>query len=356
MKRIIIVLLFVLLLTGCKNEHEEIILEIPTNITQNGETLSWDSVENATSYSVSIGSFVKNTVETSISLLEFENGTYDVKVMANAVYDYSEYSEIITITINRTYDIPQNLVYVDDVITWNEMPNAISYNLQINGEAIEVTDNSYAFTPLSNVVYEINVQAVYQTGSSSMSSTIHFHTFEVVNESHVTSFNRLLPIGLEIVLPESIILNALYINQINYTTDYVTIDGSKLTFNNDWLTLFGIGEHTFTLITETERIDIIVNIFEDDKPTLVSSSTITYSGSDITFKFALFGAAINTINGADITSDDYIINGDELTIKASFIDAILTDNPDRETVIFSYTLKLGDKIIIGYLFIETQTD
>lgn len=354
MKKIFFVLLLVFMLTACKNNSSSKSLDAPINLAFSGETLSWDVVEDATYYTVYVEDVKVETVDSQILLIDFDNGNYDLKVMANSATSTSAYSEILQITINRQFDIPQNLSFEDSLVSFSTVENALSYNITINDELINVLTNTYFLVTSPNKVYEITVQAVFERGESVQSSIKSFHTYDRANSTYYVEFNRLLTIGLDIVLEEEITLEAFYINNLNYLTSYIEIDGQKLTFDNNLLTLLAIGQQRITLITEDSRIDIVLTIIEDDKPTLISSEEIDYIGQDITFKFALFDGDFSVISGADIGDEDYVINGDELTIKSTFIDDLLVLDPNRRTVILSYVLALGEDKTIGYLFIVTE--
>ncbi len=354
MKRIFYIFLLILLLTGCRKKEEEIIFDVPTNIVQNGEILTWDSVEDATYYSVMIGLNEQTTIETSISLLSFENGSYDVQVRAYNKSEHSIYSDTITIVIKRDYDIPQELSFDDGLISWSSLVDSTSYTLNINGETIEVFDTSYNLSVVQNTIYEISIKANYQSGSSVFSETLYVHTFSTADTVYDTDFNRLLPIGLDVILADEISIEAFFVDGEYQPLSYITKDHEKLQFNGDWLTILSPGTYTFTLITLTSRIDINVTVYEDNNPTMLSSNTVIYNGEDMSFAFELFGGEISSLSGQDITSDDYSITEDQITIYSSFIDGILNDNPDRETVIFSYTIRKDEDIKIGYIFIQTS--
>lgn len=263
---------------------------------------------------------------------------------------------MLEVTINRTYDIPQNLEFSEGIISWDEMISATSYNLKVNGVVLESDNNTYSLETISDTLYEVTVQAVYQSETSSWSNHISFHTYDVVGDSYQKQFNRLLPINLDLNLPYNIDIEAFYVDEETYSINHLIVDGLRISFDYSFLSTLNVGEHTITLITDAIRIDVAVDIFEEEDSTIVSSNTVDYQGVDITFSFMLFDSVIDSINGSDITSNDYIINGDELTISSSFIDALLLENPDRRTVIFSYTLASDENISIGYLFINTQTD
>lgn len=93
MKKIFYAFVLVLLLASCQKEQAELSLAIPQNIVQNGEILTWDMVEDATFYTISFGNVRKKSFETTFSLLEFSNGTYDVKIMANTVSEQSDFQK-----------------------------------------------------------------------------------------------------------------------------------------------------------------------------------------------------------------------------------------------------------------------
>lgn len=92
-------------------------LATPQNVTADGTTVSWDAVENATSYDiladgVSIGEYVPAPSGFSITV-EVTNGTYagDTTITNNAT---------ITITADSGYKLPDTVTVTGASQTWNK--------------------------------------------------------------------------------------------------------------------------------------------------------------------------------------------------------------------------------------------
>lgn len=78
----IFLLLTSLLIMGCKST-ESIQLEAPTNVSINGNVVSWDAVELASGYTVSVNNTEHKVQTTSYTILINQPGTYQVKVRAD---------------------------------------------------------------------------------------------------------------------------------------------------------------------------------------------------------------------------------------------------------------------------------
>ena len=77
-------------------------------------------------------------------------------------------------------------------------------------------------------------------------------------------------------------------------------------------------------------------------------------GRNVIFNFDMEGKEFLSISGNDITEDDYTFNSGVLTIKYSYIERLLQDNPTRERIILDFRLKSGDDTLINYLVINIE--
>jgi hypothetical protein len=114
-------------------------------------------------------------------------------------------------------------------------------------------------------------------------------------------------------------------------------------------------QDTFDFIVQTTvgSFQLQVTIIDETKPYLMNDSTIHYEvGTDLKLQFDLFGETIVGFSGNDITSDDYQINGNIVTIDVDYIHGKFVENSERTTLIISYTITHTENTIIGFLYIK----
>lgn len=105
---------------------------------------------------------------------------------------------------------------------------------------------------------------------------------------------------------------------------------------------------------ESAYTSAVTVTIESHKPHIVSLNKVTYANQDIGFMFELYQGTFTEVSGNGITSSDYVIEDSKLTVNASYIDALLLAEPERETIILGYVITSADEITIGYLFIDIE--
>lgn len=213
MKKIIsllLVLIFTFVLFGCGNNKNSDLSEkdSPLKLSINGETLSWNKIDNASGYFIySSSTQLAYTVETSYNL-NLKEGTYDLYVDAKVDGVFVGKSNKVTYkTDGSSYVDPAKLLASPTIkikgnkVSWNEINNASSYDIYVNGAFnTNVTGSSYEFSFEEGTfdIYVIarakegyfdskksNVVTLYASTSSSNSGTVNL--FEI-NDTHGACF------------------------------------------------------------------------------------------------------------------------------------------------------------------------
>ena len=137
-------------------EERKVKLAAPQNLALNGTTLTWDEVEHATGYLVSINDRETPTETNSFELpVASEAYTVTVKATGGERYLASDDSEPLT----NVLPVPQRLRYEGGQIVWDAADGAENYVLEINGDEIDVEGaTAYAFTPEADTNYVIRVK------------------------------------------------------------------------------------------------------------------------------------------------------------------------------------------------------
>ena len=122
-------------------EYNKDSLAMPTNVAFDGAAITWDAVEGANGYKVSVGDKEYETTENSLALTDemYVDGqdSYVVKVTAvSDTFAPSVASDAITVNYENMDPV---LVYDKGVITWSSVVNAYRYAVKVNdGNEISV--------------------------------------------------------------------------------------------------------------------------------------------------------------------------------------------------------------------------
>lgn len=159
-------------------------LAMPAGISVSGKTLTWDAVEGATGYNISINDTVyqatENTLELTDDMLTDGVKSYDVAVQAladdsNANSPYSE-------TVVLGYATMSQITYKNGYVYWSPALGAAKYYVRVGTALPFEVKGSEICTPVTfadsgNV--EITVWFTNENGDASAESTITVEVFSV---------------------------------------------------------------------------------------------------------------------------------------------------------------------------------
>ena len=169
-------------------------LAAPANITVRGDDLSWDRVEGAASYSITVvgeGYSDEGTSDNGFYKLEFtEPGVYTISVTAVAEDGSLGKTGSISYTFKQRLTAPGKPAYNAGVLTWDAVENAVSYNLRVWNpvddkliENIAVEGTSYTLDAEkygATGAYDISVSAVADP-EGVYSDSVYSEAYSLVN-------------------------------------------------------------------------------------------------------------------------------------------------------------------------------
>lgn len=257
-----------------------------------------------------------------------------------------------TIEENKELTPPTNLTRLNNVISFDEVFNATSYILWINGEEFEITTTTYTVGPFGDYVVKVKAKAEgypESTYSDELVFTLPMSFHDVrFNYSIHSNFDLLIYTFEHEVTTYSIsgVLPTLE------ASDFYTID-QKLYIKSSYLKDLIPQSYELTVSQGTMgSFTLNLSIVETELPYIVSYNTMQYDEEDVSFIYELFGGVIVSLSGNNITADDYIIDSNMVTIKSSFIDSYFSSNPDQISLSLKYDLNVGDSYVFGYIFIQ----
>ena len=156
-------------------------------------------------------------------------------------------------------------------------------------------------------------------------------------------------------LPTAMVVNSIKKNEVEVDLDHFIHDRQGLKIKSDYIKTLSVGSHGFTIFSEAGDFNLILNVIDTTRPYIISKSTVSSDFlSNQIFIFELFGGTIKSVSGHDISSSDYTIRGNELTIKKGFIRDVFESDETLETLVIGYQLEVDSHIVFGYIFINKK--
>ncbi|MDE7464346.1 MAG: hypothetical protein K2M48_04870 [Clostridiales bacterium] len=179
-------------------------LATPTGLVVDDGKLMWNTVTNATGYTVSDGvktvTVYTNTVDLASSGFTIPTSgsvTYTVVAKAAGYYDSTAAAYTYTATVNppqpqpQTLAKPTGLAIADGKLTWTVVANATSYTVSdgvktvtVYTNTVDLAANGFTIPSGGSVVYTVIAKAA---GYNDSPATVYNHTFE-----HTHTFNTSL--------------------------------------------------------------------------------------------------------------------------------------------------------------------
>jgi len=143
-------------------------VDTPTNIKTENKIITWDVVENASSYKLSINDVEYSVLVNQYEILDFlinYNYAISIKAIGSDNYNDSDWSEVVNYKIeNVVLTSPSNLKFSNGVVIWDIVANAKEYILEItidtNTFSYYTSTNMYVLSDIDNNSFKLRVKAI----------------------------------------------------------------------------------------------------------------------------------------------------------------------------------------------------
>lgn len=361
MKKILIVFLFVLFLSGCEyfEETPNNQLAAPENVRYVDHIITFDAVEHADRYQIVIDGIVHMTTSTSYSFTE--KGEFMVYIQAfGEGYEPSDFSEL---SIYNPHDLmgPTNLMLIDGILSYDEVPGAYRYEIDFDYHGQTYTTDTIVDVSMYTLLYgsylNIKVRALFNVGASNYSETLQvidgkpiikrlLFNYSQVSSSDMTIFTEEDRFSVRSVYDENLLAP---LSSIHYVT------GSDFAFKSSYFDSLEVGTYYYTIETHRGYVQLVVNVNSDALPYLINASEVYVDFTkDLSFTFDLMGGEILSLTAKDLEITDYTIDGSQVTIDVDYLKTIFSEY-GRVYLIVRYELKLGHESVIGYIKLTDNT-
>lgn len=345
--RKLMLILACLFLTSCGNKENTVVLSTPVNIYVEDHIVHWDEVQGASKYSLEINGLTRDALSNSFDLAKLGSGEYSFRVKARNAKDVdSAYSTFATHVIDTlVLGIPENLKIENQIITWDKVANASGYRVFIENEVFSVLDNSYTL-----VLNDLN-------NCDIMIKSLGDNRYKDSDFSYILSYNKSfsLDLAFQIIVdkatPEDLVLDLEGIFTINMDGAIVEPEnyecGNTLVLKQTFVNSINKEIQLLIIQNEEKTYQVTLNLMDSRVPYLDSSFEVNYEHSDVTLTFNIYAGNIIGIFGHNITTNDYSINGNDVTIYKEFIESL-----DLNNIVLAFKIKNANNLSIGYILIR----
>lgn len=343
-KQYLFVLLFVIFLSACKNT-ESLEINPPRFLRVDEEQVTWESIDNRDNYILNINGVDHNLEDNVYDLSNLDIGSYVFKV--KVVIDEKESPYSNTIEYDWVYTVPiSNITIEGNTVTWNQITSDDNYHVELSGDKTDIefdtTTPRIDFSEYEDVIFQVVINVYY--GGNLISNNefiVDFYSYTYYDETQ-----DFLIDGVES-------LDTIYFGNEELSNALYTFESNSLSISKVFLIDKPVGSYQVQLMNEIPYY-FMIDIIQVSKPHIVSSSEFDYTGEDIIVLFEVYEGQISWINGHQMSDFDYEIQVNQLTIFHEYIDTIIANEPDRDTLVIAYTLVNGPYTVYGAIIINLR--
>lgn len=342
-------------------------LSSPTNVKFNDSTmvLSWDKVQDASSYSIMIKSNSKETVENteknSFDFSDYSVGAYQVSVRAINNKQKSDYSESIDIEIFATLVVNYSSIvaeYENSILTlsWQAVEHADGYTAEYvyNGKTERLTLAEPRFT-ISDYkqmsACKITISAVgsgyYKTGKG-----IVYNYYGAPDYENVFGTVTVDKLSIKsAVFGYEYVVKAILDEKIELD-EFVDPVSESFVIPTEYLSELSNGEH-FVYLLNGNGGRVYRLVVNDNRTPVMTIGNYVKDGEDLVGTIEAYGNELHGICGfyEPIDQSFYKIEGNKITLFADYLDAQSTGEL-RLNVRYTNTLD-GDYHYLSFSVIIT---
>lgn len=218
----------------------------------------------------------------------------------------------------------------------------------MNGQTHYVDAPSIELEP--DRIYEVRVKAIFEDASSVFSDALTVYDHQQVSGVFKTSVSLLSDKDLHIHLTKALENLMIEHDETLIDESKYHIEDNNLIIDSSFIQSLDKGKHTIELNALQGRWLLELDVNDATQPYLITNREVLYQeGKDISIYFETFDYAISNLNGSsndNLTEADYTIENNRLIIHQDFIERLMEENPDRETVMVVATLQ-GDGSVLS---------
>jgi len=344
LKRMLLLMLVMFLLTSCSKEKTESILTPPKEVVFSESTslLSWGEVSGADAYVVSINNKLIETKDTFLDLSDYLTGNYVVMVKTVKGDASSYFSEYYKFSIIK--DIELELIYDESFIRLQTEVTDLTFHVTVKHRNIEVKsyeieERQLTYEPLDGLV-------LYHIKATFKGVVVYDHEF-YINVDGYTKPKDETSLSLQTSFFGVLYFNGNEVDEASYE-----IIDNRLSVTSDYLNQFNDGIYPLEIRGETNYVTFIF-LTVDPNPRITSSSDVMYTGSDLIFTFDLYGGSfIGLSSNPNIKKEEYVISEDQVLIKKEYIERLIVLDPTKKSVILTYVFDHKNGTQIGFITIR----
>lgn len=315
-------------------------LEVPSNVKFNETSmiLSWDKVENASSYKVAIKSGssedVKTTDKNSFDFSSYTAGEYQVRVKAMNDKKESDFSDYVGIKVFATLVIDYSSIvaeYKDTTLTvsWQAIEHADGYTVEYvydgKTERLNLNDSIFTISEYKQMsACKITITAV-GSGFYKTSKGVVYNYYGKPDYDNI--FGTVTVDKLDIkpaVFGYEYVVKAILDEEIELDS-LVDPVSESFVIPTDYLLELSPGEH-FVYLLNGNGGRVYRLVVNDNRTPIITIADYVKDGEDLVGTIEVYGNELHGLCGfyEPIDNSFYKIEGNELTLFADYLDSQVT--------------------------------
>lgn len=333
MKRLILILFTILILTGCKKSE---VYEIPKGIIYDEveDKITWEKSGNVIGYILVIDDESYTVNDNYFDFSVFDNGIYKIKIRAVYENGQSIFTNLHTIIKNKKQD---NFVYFKDNTLYFKKIVGASYKIiyKENLEEVTFTTDINSFT-IPDIIKDRKTSIIIEA----------YNHNELVDKLNITlNLNITIayenePLTIKCNKPRKVYLDE---NEVN--TDFTLYDDQVIIEENF---IKKIQSEGFITIVGEEYLVLKVHVVTK-RLILLSDDTQQFKNDDVIFNYNSNGyklISISSLYSPNITDEDYSFQDDKLTVRKDYLQYYFERKPGKNlTLVLQFKIDNYSEIV-----------
>ena len=344
-------------------------LSAPSGLTLEGNTLSWNKVDDATEYEVSIDlngvTSIKTVTTASYTFEKYECGELSVKVKAKAGSKASDYSEIYSGKLYAKLAVDSSSISVQKndgnaTLTFAAVANATSYSISVKEAAGEWETHSVNAPSFSISDYKKKYSYYFKIQAKGQNYYLDSDVVEYVEDAQ-PDFSEAPTVYADLKNNSAAIFAAsdalrIKVDDVALNERDFAADDSQVSIAFSFLCNLTMGTHEVAVYDETTVYCFYLSL-SDTRDPIVAVEPYVKHGNDVVCSVEEFHTSFTnlSVKGLTLSSSYYSMSDGKLTLKATYLDTLLegshtfTYNFTRDGSNYSTSFTMTVTTICAYL-------
>ncbi len=342
------ILSLLVILTACQTRLRPI-----ENVTVDCDTAHWLPREDVLFYDVHINGETQRVLPPNHRLHHIPQGAQSLVIEYTTTTQKSARSQAFTFVSTPRLEAPENLSIQNGRVTFDPVPGATSYLIQVGEARFEVTDTQFDISDL-----ELNEVTVVEV------SAAPFDTCQ-----HVKAIRHYSP-DSQLLFEAQYVIDLTRQRQLSYPLESLEFVEARVAYGDaqevTWEVNEGVLEFAFSPLIKDQSQAVVVietglgsgviqfTFTTQEAPFLISPSTQLYRPSNpLVFEFSNLSDVRFELYGPNLSDEDFEVVGNDIVLSSAYLAS--RQSAEEALLILQYRLIRGQDVQIGFFFIQFES-